>query len=94
MVTNGEQPGNVPVKVNPPTREGWQHWTKELKKKEPVFPLSGKYFHSNVLVCPHLPLKVYAVVPIFIWFKMFQTSLVFNFLLFSINYHNLKQKEI
>lgn len=51
MVTNGEQPGNVPVKVNPPTWEGWQHWTKELKKKGTSVPTLREIFSFQ---CPCL----------------------------------------
>ena len=53
--------------------------TEELEKKEPMSPTPGQHFHFNGLDFPRLPVKVYAEVPIFIWFKMFQTSLVFNF---------------
>ena len=42
-------------------------------------------------------MKVYAEVPIFTWFKMFQTSLVFNFfvvVLLTNHLHQLCQKPV
>lgn len=72
----------APVKVNPrpppPPREKAGTWTKELEK---IVGSPGKYFHSNVLACPRLPVKAYAEVPIFIWKKCFKPVCFSIFLL-------------
>ena len=84
------QSKKIPVPL-PQPREKAGTWTKELEK---IVGSPGKYFHSNVLACPRLPVKVYAEVPIFIWKKCFKPVCFSIFLLSYINYHNLKQREI
>ena len=64
----------------PPTRERWRHWTKKTQKGANV-PTLREIFSFQ---CPCLSPPttegtiVCAEVPIFIWLKMFQTTLVFN----------------
>ena len=63
----------------PPPGKGGDIGQKNLKKGANG-PSPRATFSFQWPRFPLLPVKVYAEVPIFIWFKMFQTSLVFHFL--------------